>query len=72
LTSLPSTISSIAVSTGTLNTSSLFVNVVSSQQILASSILGNQLQFVTLSSQALYVSSFYTATRQVTPMFVTF
>ena len=48
------------------------VAILSTQQIFTSSILGNQSQFVTLSSQALFVSSLYTATRQATPMFVTF
>ncbi len=45
---------------------------ISTQQIFTSSIVGNVSQFATLSSQALYVSSLYTATRQATPMFVTF
>jgi len=48
------------------------VALISTQQIFTSSIAGNISQFVTLSSQALYVSSLYTATRQATPMFVTF
>lgn len=48
------------------------VPIVSTQQLFTSSLVGNQLQFATLSSQSLFVSSLYTATRQATPMFITF
>jgi hypothetical protein len=41
-------------------------------QIFTSSIQASSIQSIVLSSQALVVSSFFTATRQMTPMFVTF
>ena len=47
-------------------------SMLSTSQFLTSSIFASTIQTIVLSSQALYVSSFYTATRQATPMFVTF
>ncbi len=47
-------------------------NNLSTMAIFTSSLLASTIQTITLSSQALYVSSFYTATRQLTPMFITF
>jgi hypothetical protein len=72
LTTLPSTISSFSLLTSSIFASTIRTTILSTQQIFTSSITGNVSQFATLSSYALYVSSFYTATRQATPMFVTF
>ena len=72
LTSLPSTISSFGLLTSSLVASTAQIAVLSTQQIFTSTILGNVSQFQQLSSLSLTVSSFYTATRQMTPMFVTF
>jgi hypothetical protein len=74
LTAAPSGFpSTVSTAYGTsFTTLSLTAFQVSTQQIQTSSITGNQSIFQTLSSQALVVSSFFTATRQMTPMFVVF
>jgi hypothetical protein len=53
-------------------TSSLRASTITASTIFVSSISGSLSQFATLSSLAINVSSFYTATRQATPMFITF
>jgi hypothetical protein len=53
-------------------TSSLRASTINASTIFTSSITGSLSQFTALSSLALYVSSFYSATRQATPMFITF
>jgi hypothetical protein len=47
-------------------------NSLSTFQIFTSSLFASSIQAIALSSQALFVSSFFTATRQMTPMFVAF
>ena len=67
ITSIPNNLSTMAIFT-----SSLLASSITASTINTSTLIGSQSQFVTLSSLALYVSSFYTATRQVTPMFIAF
>ena len=62
-------VSAFTVSTGFIFTSSMAINTPTPGAILDVNGTG---RFVTLSSQALFVSSFYTATRTATPMFITF
>jgi hypothetical protein len=64
---IPSTVSTVRILT-----SSLFASTVTASSIFTSSITGSLSQFAILSSMALTVSSFFTATRQATPMFITF
>jgi hypothetical protein len=50
----------------------LIASTITASTIFTSSITGSLSQFAALSSMSLYVSSFFTATRQATPMFITF
>lgn len=58
--------------TSSLVASTATIGILSTQQIVHSSIAGTIAVYQTLSSQALFVSSLYTATRTATPMFITF
>jgi hypothetical protein len=60
------------LSTMAFFTSSLVASTMTASTIFVSSISGLLSQFATLSSLTINVSSFYTATRQATPMFITF
>ena len=60
------------LSTMAIFTSSLLASTITASTIFTSSISGSLSQFTALSSLSLYVSSFYTATRQATPMFIVF
>jgi hypothetical protein len=62
LSSMPTAIFASSVITSTLVASSIFT----------STITGSLSQFTALSSLTINVSSFYSATRQATPMFITF
>ena len=67
VTSIPNNLSTMAIFT-----SSLRASTITASTIFVSSISGLLSQFTTLSSLTINVSSFYTATRQATPMFITF
>ncbi len=67
IASIPNNLSTMALFTSSASISTTTTIILSTQAVYTSSV-----QAFVLSSQTLFVSSLYTATRQLTPMFITF
>jgi hypothetical protein len=67
IATIPNNLSTMALFTSSASISTTTTIILSTQAIYTSSV-----QAFVLSSQSLFVSSLYTATRQLTPMFITF